>query len=609
MSWKISDWRVGTKLGISFVTLVFFSALLAAVAWLQLSSIHLAGREVSEVALPSVYNAASMRSEYNRLRRHEAGISTARTLLEVEGYEQQIEQRLKTIAEQEKIIDSLISSDALRQAFSAYQLNKAQFLKLHAELLTQAKGGDYSTVESQASMGDELGLFFAGQSEQAFVQLAESTGKLMSLQLESAAQAQRAEKANYELARYWLMGTLALVVLIAAVVGVAMTRAITEPVAKAVELAQAVAGGQLDRAVRSERRDEMGLLLNALEEMRSQLASVVQGVRGNAHGVALASNEIAQGNADLSARTENQASALEETAASMEQLGSTVRQNADNAQAANQMAKSASDVAGRGGAVVAQVVDTMKGINDSSRKIADIIGVIDSIAFQTNILALNAAVEAARAGEQGRGFAVVASEVRTLAQRSADAAKEIKQLINVSVQRVEQGSQLVDKAGATMAEIVSAIGHVTDIMGEISAASREQSQGVAQVGEAVTQMDQATQQNAALVEESAAAADSLQRQAKALVDSVAIFELGQQTQGFAGAALKPRSGLSAGASADVRSAAGLRISSRNESHELHQPYEPRAVPRAAPSPRAPAQMVASAKTKPALTNDEDWEQF
>ena len=587
MSWKISDWRVGTKLGVSFTALVFFSALLGLVAWLQLSSIHAAGREVSEVALPSVYNAASMRSEYNRLRRHEAGIATARTLVEIEGYEQQIQQRLKTIAEQEKVVNELIASQPLRQAYEGYEVNKANFLKLHEQLLARARDGDYNTVDSQAGMADELGLFFAGLSEQAFSQLAESTGKLMTLQLENAAQAQQAEKSSFELARYWLLGTLALVVLFAAVVGIAMTRAITAPVATAVELAQAVAAGRLGMVVKNQRRDEMGLLLNALEDMRRQLSAVVQDVRGNAHGVAQASNEIAQGNADLSARTENQASALEETAASMEQLGSTVRQNADNAHTANQMAKNASDVAGRGGDVVAQVVDTMKGINDSSRQIADIIGVIDSIAFQTNILALNAAVEAARAGEQGRGFAVVAGEVRTLAQRSAEAAKEIKQLIHASVERVEQGSQLVDKAGATMAEIVAAIGRVTDIMGEISAASREQSQGVAQVGEAVTQMDQTTQQNAALVEQSAAAADSLQRQAKALVDSVAIFQLGNQAQSFATAALKNRVEpvAKAGMSAGPRAAALVDQGPGKD-------------------------MPASVKTaRPALTNDQDWEQF
>ncbi|MHB8949426.1 MAG: methyl-accepting chemotaxis protein, partial [Rhodoferax sp.] len=245
-------------------------------------------------------------------------------------------------------------------------------------------------------------------------------------------------------------------------------------------------------------------LMGVMLQMQASLTQVVGTVRQGSEGVATASAEIAQGNHDLSARTEQQASALEETAASMEELSSTVKQNADNAKQANQLAQSASSVAIRGGEVVGQVVETMKGINDASRKISDIISVIDGIAFQTNILALNAAVEAARAGEQGRGFAVVASEVRSLAGRSADAAKEIKTLINTSVERVAQGTALVDQAGVTMTEVVSSIKRVTDLMGEISAASNEQSQGVSQVGEAVTQMDQVTQQNAALVEEMAA---------------------------------------------------------------------------------------------------------
>ena len=266
-------------------------------------------------------------------------------------------------------------------------------------------------------------------------------------------------------------------------------------------------------------------LMAELVRMRASLRSLVTRVHGTAVEITHASGEIAQGNADLSARTESQASALEETAASMEQLSATVRQNADNARAANQLALNASNVAAQGGEVVSQVVDTMKGINDSSRQIADIIGVIDGIAFQTNILALNAAVEAARAGEQGRGFAVVASEVRSLAQRSAEAAKQIKELITASVERVQQGSCLVDQAGATMGEVVAAIRRVTDIMGEISAASGEQSAGVAQVGEAITQMDQATQQNAALVEESAAAAAALKKQAQELLAAISQFRL------------------------------------------------------------------------------------
>ena len=263
----------------------------------------------------------------------------------------------------------------------------------------------------------------------------------------------------------------------------------------------------------------------ALQATLARMDGAVSAVRASAGSMDVACAEIATGNHDLSARTESQASALQETAASMEQLGSTVRQNADNALQANQLAQSASTVAVKGGEVVAQVADTMKGINDSSKKISDIISVIDGIAFQTNILALNAAVEAARAGEQGRGFAVVASEVRSLAGRSADAAKEIKTLINDSVQRVEHGTVLVDQAGTTMTEVVSSIRRVTDIMGEISAASSEQSQGVSQVGEAITQMDQSTQQNAALVEEMAAAASSLKSQAQDLVGAVSVFKL------------------------------------------------------------------------------------
>ncbi len=304
------------------------------------------------------------------------------------------------------------------------------------------------------------------------------------------------------------------------------TRSITMPIRKAVASAQAIADGDLSTQVEATGQDEAAQLLLALQTMQTNLARIVGNVRQGSESVSTASAEIAQGNNDLSARTEQQASALEETAASMEELSSQVKHNADNARQANQLAMSASTVAIKGGEVVAQVVDTMRGINEASRKIADIISVIDGIAFQTNILALNAAVEAARAGEQGRGFAVVASEVRSLAGRSAEAAKEIKGLINASVERVEQGTVLVDQAGSTMEEVVTSIRRVTDIMGEISSASNEQSLGVSQVGEAVAQMDQTTQQNAALVEEMAAAASSLKSQAQELVQTVAVFTLG-----------------------------------------------------------------------------------
>ena len=323
-----------------------------------------------------------------------------------------------------------------------------------------------------------------------------------------------------------LLGTL----VGATVLMLVFVRSITQPVAQAVDLAHAVARGDLSGSDIAHGSNEMGRLIAALLQMRRQLTDVVGRVRQGAEGVATASAQIAQGNTDLAARTESQASALEETAASMEQMTATVRQNADSAARASELA---SGVAAQGGEVVAQVVQTMHGIHSSSGKIADIIGVIDSIAFQTNILALNAAVEAARAGEQGRGFAVVASEVRSLAQRSAGAAREIKELISASVHDVERGNALVERAGKTMEDVVTAVRRVNDIMGEISNASREQSLGVAQVGEAVSQMDQTTQQNAALVEEMAAAAASLRSQAQELVEGVAVFKLGERPHAVA----------------------------------------------------------------------------
>ncbi|MDD2546115.1 MAG: methyl-accepting chemotaxis protein [Burkholderiaceae bacterium] len=357
-------------------------------------------------------------------------------------------------------------------------------------------------------------------------------------------------------------------------------------------VADAVAGGDLGTSIKVRPGDSSSIMA-ALSTMTSKLATTVQSVRQNAEGVATASAEIAQGNNDLSARTEQQASALEQTAASMEELGSTVRQNADNARAANQLAMSASTVAVQGGEVVAEVVETMKGINDSSNKIADIISVIDGIAFQTNILALNAAVEAARAGEQGRGFAVVAGEVRNLAQRSAEAAKEIKSLITASVERVEQGTQLVDKAGVTMTEVVSSIRRVADIMGEISAASSEQSSGVSQVGEAVTQMDHATQQNAALVEEMAAAASSLNQQAQELVNAVAVFNLGQGH-------------VSAARPAAPRMAAPPQYRAPQKKLAAKAPS-----PRMAKAPSSPglAAPASAAPKAPAAGGDDDWESF
>ncbi|SCK60290.1 methyl-accepting chemotaxis protein [Variovorax sp. HW608] len=319
---------------------------------------------------------------------------------------------------------------------------------------------------------------------------------------------------------------------------VLISRSIVKPLGEAVKLAETVAAGDLSSRIEVQSKDETGQLMRALKEMNESLARVVGEVRTGTDTIATASTQIASGNQDLSSRTEEQASSLEETAASMEELTSTVKQNADNARQANQLAVSASEVAVRGGSVVSQVVDTMGSINASSRKIVDIIGVIDGIAFQTNILALNAAVEAARAGEQGKGFAVVAAEVRNLAQRSAAAAKEIKGLIDDSVGKVEEGSRQVAEAGRTMDEIVGSVKRVTDIMGEITAASQEQTSGIEQVNQAIAQMDQVTQQNAALVEEAAAAAGSLQDQATSLVQAVSVFRLDAHAQVKAAPAAK-----------------------------------------------------------------------
>lgn len=359
-----------------------------------------------------------------------------------------------------------------------------------------------------------------------YLPVREGIDNLIKLQEDQAQQEYDAALARYETLRGWSIGLMLAGLLAAVLFGAALIRGISRALDQALAVGKSVAQGDLSQRVDLHGKDEISAVLLALSDMQGSLTQVVTAVRQGSENIATASAEIAQGNHDLSARTESQASALEQTAASMEQLSATVKQNADNAQRANQLAHAASNTAVQGGDVVAQVVDTMKHINDSSKRIFDIISVIDGIAFQTNILALNAAVEAARAGDQGRGFAVVASEVRSLAGRSADAAKEIKALIGASVAQVDQGTVLVDQAGRTMGEVVSSIRRVTDLMGEISAASREQSLGVSQVGEAIMQMDQVTQQNAALVEEMAAAASSLKTQAQDLVGTVAVFTLG-----------------------------------------------------------------------------------
>ncbi len=381
---------------------------------------------------------------------------------------------------------------------------------------------------TQAVRGDDTGHaieLLHGPVTTLSVPMQNAIDKLIKLQSEIARADFERSQTVYQWVRNTCSAAVALGLLLALVIGYRLVRAITGPLDEAVRIASAVAAGDLTQHIAVNGNDETGKLMQALKKMNDSLKDIVSRVRVGTDTIVTASGQIASGNMDLSSRTEQQASSLEETASSMEQLNSTVRQNEDNARAANELALAASGVAVRGGQVVSEVVQTMGAINAASHRIADIIGVIDGIAFQTNILALNAAVEAARAGEHGRGFAVVATEVRSLAQKSASAAREIKSLITDSVSQVDGGTRLAQQAGETMKEVVASVRHVTEMMGQISSASAEQSDGIGQVNQAIVQMDQATQQNAALVEEAAAAAGALQAQAQQLLAAVQVFQL------------------------------------------------------------------------------------
>jgi methyl-accepting chemotaxis protein len=518
---NLNDMKISTRLTLGFGIMALMTALLGGVAYLEGDRVSGVLDYVVNSRLPVINELGDLSDQANQ-----QGLSARNMVLftkadDIKQQREVITQSLQKVDELYGKLEKFIVSDKGKQILAQMKDLRGQFkasMDTFLATVEQGKKDDAINVLMNVLRPVQL-KYFASIQEMSDLQ-----DGLMAKSAEEAA----AAAAELKVA-IWVTAGIAM--LAGFLMAFWIIRSITRPISRAVEVSRAVASGDLSLQFEASGQNETAQLLSALKDMQTSLTTVVAGVRQNAEGVATASAEIAQGNQDLSQRTEEQASSLEQTAASMEELGATVRQNADNAVQANQLARSASEVAIKGGEVVGHVVQTMKSINDSSRKIADIISVIDGIAFQTNILALNAAVEAARAGEQGRGFAVVASEVRNLAQRSAEAAKEIKSLITASVERVEQGSALVDQAGATMTETVTSIKRVTDIMAEISSASTEQSAGISQVGEAVGQMDQVTQQNAALVEESAAAAESLKIQAQALVRAVSVFKLSTAEHG------------------------------------------------------------------------------
>ena len=598
----MNNLKISTRMAGTFGLLVLLLLAIVATALMQLAAMYSRTTQITENWLPSVEVVNRLNTALSDVRLYELRHVMATDPAAMANHEKSMQALQVEIEKDKKIYEGLIVLDEERKLYDSFLADRKRYTELTSQLFDLSRKNENEQAATLLG-GDSLKLY--NQTSDTLVKLVDIASRGAKTESANAASA-------HSTARLVMSVSAAVAILFAVFAALWLMRSITRPLAQAVDAADRIAGGDLSGHIVVQSKDETGQLLSSLQRMQQSLVNTVSSVRQNAEGVASASSQIASGNNDLSARTEQQASALEETAASMEELGSTVRQNADNARQANQLAVSASTVAVQGGDVVAEVVETMKGINASSNKIADIISVIDGIAFQTNILALNAAVEAARAGEQGRGFAVVAGEVRSLAGRSAEAAKEIKSLITASVERVEQGTALVDKAGATMTEVVASIRRVTDIMGEISAASSEQSAGVGQVGEAVTQMDQATQQNAALVEEMAAAASALNAQAGELVNAVAVFKLDTSATRSAPAPAAPRAPVPAPAFTPQRSA--LPKSPKASAHignkTATKPQASLSAPKPGPaSAKAKAQSPAPAPATAKGGNDEDWESF
>ncbi|WP_194722247.1 methyl-accepting chemotaxis protein [Noviherbaspirillum malthae] len=507
--------KIGVRLGIGFAVILALMAFMTGVGIWRLHTVAQATHDMTQQPLAKERLISDWyRSIHSSVRRTSA-IAKSEDASLVPFFAEETKESIKVVADLQKAIEPLVITPE-EKALWAQLMDKRKAYVASRDAITKAKA-DGQLEEANRVL------------EQTFVPAAkvylDLIQKLLDEQRASIDTTARQIDGIYQASWKLLAGLGIAVLVLGATYAWLLTIGITGPLRKAVQVARTVTSGDLTSDIAVTSKDETGQLLQALKDMNDSLVRVVSEVRSGTDTIATASKEISAGNLDLSARTEQQAGSLEETASSMEELTSAVRQNTDNAHQANQLAVQASEVAVKGGAVVGRVVDTMDSINSSSQKIVDIINVIDGIAFQTNLLALNAAVEAARAGEQGRGFAVVAGEVRNLARRSAEAAKEIKSLIDDSVEKVDAGSRLVSEAGVTMNEIVESVGRVTAIMGEILAASQEQSSGIEQVNQAIGQMDQVTQQNAALVEEAAAAAGSLEDQTGKLAELVSVFRL------------------------------------------------------------------------------------